>query len=508
MTEQAEAPAIRAKGIGVSFAGVSVLRDVNLDILPAEIHGLVGENGAGKSTLGKVLGGYYTATEGTLEVFGQPTQAWDPHNALARGIAIMHQELQLVPALTVAQNVFMGIEDHKWGVLKSTEASRLTELMDKSGFALDPHAVVADLSIADQQKIEILRALARDARVIVMDEPTSSLSKDEVQNLHAAMQALRDEGRTVIYVSHYLDDILGVTDRVTVLRDGEHVRTASTAEVTKADLVASMLGGGKTETPFPEKAKPVDPPEVLSVKGLASDHGVTNASLTVGKGEIVGLIGLVGSGRSEIVRAIVGADPATKGDVKINGEPYQDRTLAASTRLGCVMVPEDRRKEGLVMTMPVRANMTLPHLAQFSVSGVVQAGRERSRARELIEYFQVRPPIIDGDVSTFSGGNQQKVLIGKWLMENPGIVILDEPSRGVDVGARQRIHEAIAELAASGTAVLLISSEIDEVLGLAHRAYLVDKGAVVEEIDPETNDEASVLTALFRHQAAHVAEHA
>ena len=497
-------PSIRAKNIGVSFSGISVLRDVTLDILPGEIHGLVGENGAGKSTLGKVLGGYYAASEGELEVFGKAVTGWDSHSALANGIAIMHQELQLVPALTVAQNVFLGIEDHRWGVLRATEAQRLHDLMETSGFSLDPHAVVADLSIADQQKIEILRALARDAQVIVMDEPTSSLSKSEVEQLHESMKKLRREGRTVIYVSHFLDDILAVTDRITVLRDGEHVSTVSTGDVTKADLVAAMLGGGKTETPFPHKKISPDGPILLEAKGIKSSHGVENASLTVRKGEIVGLIGLVGSGRSEIARAIIGADPSSGGEVLVDGKPYPDRSLSKSTKRGLVMVPEDRRKQGLVMTMPVRANMSLPHLKHFSSAGVVASNREKSRARELIDHFQVRPAMLDGDVSNYSGGNQQKVLIGKWLMEHPRIVILDEPSRGVDVGARQRIHEAIAELAAAGTAILLISSEIEEVLGLSHRAYLVDKGSIVEEVDPSNNDEASVLSALFHYQSANM----
>ncbi len=498
----AGAPAIRAKDIGVSFSGVSVLRNVTLDILAGEIHGLVGENGAGKSTLGKVLGGYYSASQGELEVFGEKATGWDPHTALAHGVAIMHQELQLVPALTVAQNVFLGIEDHRWGVLRSTEADRLENLMRSSGFSLDPHAVVADLPIADQQKIEILRALARDARVIVMDEPTSSLSKGEVDQLHDAMRKLRAEGRSVVYVSHFLDDILAVTDRITVLRDGEQVATFKTGETEKTDLISAMLGSGKTETPYPPKAVPVRREIVLEAKGIRSAEGAQGASLSIARGEIVGLIGLVGSGRSEIARAIIGADAAVDGEVILEGAPYATRSLAASTDRGLVMVPEDRRKQGLIMTMPVRANMSLPHLKRFSRNGVVNGKAESKRAAELIDHFAVRPAILDGDVSNYSGGNQQKVLIGKWLMENPKIVVLDEPSRGVDVGARQRIHEAICELATSGTAILLISSEIDEVLGLAHRAYLVDSGRIVAEIDPDENDEASVLAALFHYQGA------
>jgi ribose transport system ATP-binding protein len=500
--------AIRTRGLGASFAGVSVLRDITLDIATGEVHGLVGENGAGKSTLGKIIGGYYAASIGQLEIFGREVGPWNPRAALAHGVALMHQELQLVPELTVAQNVFLGIEEKWFGVLRGTESRRLTVLMDSSGFTLNPDAVVSTLSIADRQKIEILRALARDARVIVMDEPTSSLAKDEVTQLHQMMQNLRDAGRTVIYVSHFLDDILSVSDRVTVLRDGNHVLTKPAAELNKAAIVSAMLGNGKTETPFPERNPSESSELVLEVEHLNSHMGVQDASLTIRKGEIVGLIGLVGSGRSEIARAIIGADPST-GTIRLNGQELVERTPFLSTERGIVLVPEDRRRQGLVMTLPVRANMTLPHLQRFAWHGCMRVSKESESVKNLLSDFRVRPQAPEGDVSLFSGGNQQKVVIGKWLLGDPKVVILDEPSRGVDVGARQRIHEAVAELAAKGVAVLIISSEIEEVLGLAHRAYYVDRGKIVEEIDPAVTSQATVLAALFRHQSLskHLASH-
>ena len=500
MTVSGKANAIRTQRLGVSFAAISVLRNITLDIAVGEIHGLVGENGAGKSTLGKVLGGYYAATTGQMEVFGQPADPWNPRAALARGVALMHQELQLVPALTVAQNVFLGIEEKRFGILRRTESGRLALLMASSGFALDPDAVVSTLPIADRQKIEILRALARDAKVIVMDEPTSSLAKDEVRQLHQTMRQLRDQGCTVIYVSHFLDDILSVSDRVTVLRDGDHVLTEDAGRLTKGSIVAAMLGNGKTETPFPDRKVTARTEPALEVTGLTALNGARDLSFTIHRGEIVGLIGLVGSGRSEIARAIIGADPST-GRVRLAGQVFDNRTPYRSTRRGIVMVPEDRRKQGLVMALPVRANMTLPHLRAFSMGGLMRPAAERQTALEFIRYLRVRPANVEGDIAALSGGNQQKVLIAKWLVGDPKVVILDEPSRGVDVGARERIHEAIAELAARGVAVLLISSEIEEVLGLAHRAYLVDKGRIVEEVDPTAVDEAFVLAALFRHQS-------
>ncbi|OAN76415.1 hypothetical protein A8B78_02710 [Jannaschia sp. EhC01] len=492
--------AIAARGVGVSFSGTSVLRGIDLDIHSGEIHGLIGENGAGKSTLGKVLGGYYQASEGQLTVFGQPVQKWGPPEALAQGIAIMHQELQLVPALSVAQNVFLGIEDKRFGVLRNTEAARLKILMNETGFQLNPNDTAGDLSIADRQKVEILRALARDARVIVMDEPTSSLAKDQITHLHEMMRRLRDAGRSVIYVSHFLDDVLDVADRITVLRDGNLVHTVEAAYQTKASMVAAMLGGEKSETPFPPKRPVEHPAPLLIVNNLRSSAGVHGVDINVGAGEIVGLIGLVGSGRTEIARAIIGADPAS-GKVMLEGEAYTNRSPAVSTQKGIVLVPEDRRKQGLVMTLPVSANATLPHLKRFAKGGMLNTGAERDKARALIEEFQVRPAVADGDISSFSGGNQQKVLIAKWLLDNPKLVILDEPSRGVDVGARQLIHEAIAALSARGVGVLVISSEIDEVIGLAHRAYLVDRGRIMDAIDTSTTSEADVLALLFKYQS-------
>lgn len=490
--------ALEARGLTVRFGDVEVLSSVDVDIAAGSIHGLIGENGAGKSTLGKVLGGYYRASSGTLRVFGQVVGRWDPPAALAHGVAIMHQELQLVPHLTVAQNVFMGLEEHRFGVLRRNEAARLEELMETSGLSLDPNAVTADLPIADQQKIEILRALARKARVIVMDEPTSSLSNAEVVQLHRIMERLRAEGRSVIYVTHFLDHILETCDTVTTLRDGQHISTRAMQGLSKSDLVRGMLGGDKAETQFPPKQHPLDPKPLLEVRGLKNRH-VDVPHLTVGKGEIVGLVGLVGSGRTEIARAIVGADPAD-GDISLGGAALP-RHISGATAAGLVMVPEDRRSEGLVMTLPVRANITLPHLGRYAAAGVLSTGQERKRTQRAIKRFDVRPAAVDGDISRYSGGNQQKVLLAKWLEGDPSVVILDEPSRGVDIGARETIHAAIADLAASGVAVLLISSEIDEVLGLSHRAYLVDQGRLVEEIDPGDMTEAQVLQALFHHQA-------
>jgi len=491
-------PLLSARDIGVRFGDIDVLSGVDIDIRPGEIHGLIGENGAGKSTLGKVLGGFYRATHGTIAVAGRRQDRWDTPTALANSVAIMHQELQLVPALTVAQNVFLGLEDNRLGVLRGTEATRLAALMEQSGLFLTPEARAASLTIAEQQKIEILRALARRARLIVMDEPTASLSKTEIDQLHRIMRKLRDEGRSVVYVTHFLNDILDVTDRVTVLRNGRKVHTRDTSGESKETLISAMLGTSKTETLYPEKTYDFGP-VALSVRDLVSPNGARVDRLDIRAGEIVGFAGLVGAGRTEIARAIIGADPAA-GVVEIYGEPLARRSITEATRAGLAMVPEDRRGQGLVMTLPVRANISLPHLGWLSSRGVMRKIRERTLAKGLIEQLDVRPAIVDGDVSNYSGGNQQKVLIGKWLAGAPKVLILDEPSRGVDVGARETIHREIGRLAREGVAILVISSEIDEVLGLATRIFLVERGRLVDEIDPDTVGEAEVLAALFTHQ--------
>lgn len=489
---------LAVKGIGVRFGEIDVLHSIDLEIASGEIHGLIGENGAGKSTLGKVIGGYYRASYGTVSVRGIRQQQWDTPTALSQGIAIMHQELQLVPALTVAQNVYLGLEDQRFGVLRGTERERLMHLMEENGLTLDPDAVTADLTIAEQQKIEILRALARKAEVIVMDEPTSSLSKYEVDQLHRIMTGLRDEGRTVIYVSHFLQDILDVTDRVTVLRNGRLVCTSDTATHNKDSLVSAMLGGAQSQTHYPNKATEHGK-VALSVRNLQSDNGTSVAHLDIHAGEIVGLAGLVGAGRSEIARAIIGADDA-RGEIIVHGEAVVEKSIQNSTDAGVVLVPEDRRKQGLVMSLPVASNISLPHLARLFTSGIVKRQPERELAQSLIEQFNVVPAAVNGDVSNYSGGNQQKVLLSKWLAAQPRVVILDEPSRGVDVGARETIHHAIAALAAQGTAVLLISSEIEEVLGLATRVFLVHRGRLLDEINPNDTTEEQVLATLFSYQ--------
>lgn len=483
-----------------SFGGTEVLSGINIGFRRGEIHALVGENGAGKSTVGKIAGGYYKRSSGAIMLDGQPVTRWDPPSALEAGVAIMHQELQIVPALSVAQNVFLGLETSRGGLLKRDEAARMAQVDRICGFNLDPDRRAGSLPIADQQKIEIMRALARQARVIVLDEPTSSLTLDEIDRLHQTMRRLRDDGHTLIYVTHFLDHVLEVCDRITVLRDGKLVSTGPASDHDKASLVGAMLGTSSTEISYP--ALPPQPPltnPLLAVKDLCVSPRVKNVSINVARGEIVGLVGLVGSGRSEIARAIFGADPAT-GDVTFDGISYDSRSPQRSIARGIAFVPEDRRGQGLVMSNPVRPNVSLASLKSYARFGLMRRKKERRNIVEKVSQFAVKGGGGNDDLRVYSGGNQQKVLLAKWQTINPDLIILDEPSRGVDVGARQHIHQWIVSQAQAGRSVLLISSETEEVLGLSHRAYLVHDGRILNEVDPRKTNVEEVLQTLFHAQ--------
>lgn len=491
-------PVIELAGITKRFGGTAALDGVDLAVHPGSVHALVGENGAGKSTLGKIAAGVYEPDIGRIVVEGRPVGRWDTVRAQRRGIVMMAQELSLVRDLTVAQNVFLGIERSRFGLLRRDHGRRYAELDEIARFGLDPDTRVGDLRIADQQKVEILRALARDAKVIVMDEPTSSLTAHETRRLHEMIRLLTAQGRSVVYVSHFLDAVLEVSDTVTVMRDGRRIRTAPAADQTKASLVEAMLGRELAVSfpPLPPAPHP-DTPPLLEVAALAGDNGVKRASFTVRPGEIVGLLGLVGSGRTEIARALIGADRVSAGTVTLAGRTLGRTTPRRSRDLGLVLVPEDRHGQGLVLQRSVTENITLASLSRFSRLGLIDRRAVGKQVDELVRRLELRPARPELPVRSFSGGNQQKALIAKWLVGDPKLVILDEPTRGVDVGAKFAIYELIADLAARGVGVLLISSEHEEVLGLAHRAHLISRGEVLDEVDPRGLAVEDVLRRLF-----------
>ncbi len=500
---------VELRGIGRRFGGVQALRDIDLVIERGSIHGLVGENGAGKSTLGKIVAGVHRPDQGELRIDGKLTDYRSPRDALADGVTIITQEPTLVPHRSVLENVFLGIESRKLGVLdKRAMRRRYAQLIEQAQLELPPNALARTLRVAEQQKAEILRAIARGASLIVMDEPTSALTTDEAERLLEVVTRLRERGTTIIYVSHLLEEVLRLVDRITVLRDGRLVRTAPAAEETAGGLVSAMLGRS-LELAFPDKVYPRDDaPIVFSVRDLSRGGAISDISIDVRAGEIVGLAGLIGSGRSEVARAIFGADRRDSGEIELGGKPLKIRTPRDAIRAGVVMLPEDRKTQGLLMLRSIADNVTLPHLDTVSRGGVLATRRERHAAAGLMEQVDVRAKGPSAKLNTLSGGNQQKVLFAKWLLRTPRVFIADEPTRGVDVGAKRAICELIHSLAAQGKAVLLISSEHEEVLGLAHRVLVMRGGRIVAELDRHTMSEDALLHAAFATETGETQEEA
>ncbi len=494
----ADAPQLQVelRGVGKSFGGLPVLEDIDLRLEPGSVHALVGENGAGKSTLSKIIAGVYTADTGVMLIDGEEASFSTPREALDRGIATIAQELALVPGLSVAENVFLGREPRTFGwVNRRALRQQFVALAARTGFELDPDALVGSLRTADQQKVEILRALARGASLIIMDEPTASLPAHDTELLHAVVRQLAASGHTVVLVSHFLSEVLELADTVTILRDGRLIRTAPAAQETEASLIEGMLGRTLGSVFPPKPAAPDAAPAVLTVTGLTAP-GVSNVSFTVHAGEIVGLAGLVGAGRSEIAHAIFGANRRGAGTVVVGDAECPPSSIPQALRRGIFLIPESRKEQGLVLGRSIRQNVTLSNLGQVSSAGWVRDGAERREARSMLDRVTVA-----GDdrrpVSALSGGNQQKVLFARALQQSRSVLIADEPTRGVDVGSRRAIYDLIVEQADQGIGVLVISSDVEELLGLAHRILVVRGGRIVGEYAGEQMTEENVLTAAF-----------
>jgi len=487
---------LEVRSVSKRFGATIALDNVNLKIASGTIHSLIGENGAGKSTLGKILSGVYQLDSGEVELAGQAVIIGSPREALSRGITIIAQELSLVPSRTAADNVYLGIEDHAgpW-VRRTVIKERFEELMKSSGIAVPNDRPIAELSIGDQQKVEILRALARNAEVIVMDEPTARLSVEETGVLKSVMRSLRDQGKTIIFVSHFLGDVLDVSDAITIMRDGKIIRTSKPTEETHDSLVEAMTGR-KAGDAFPAKKPPLAPVSVLEVTGLTRGALFSDISFTVGAGEIVALAGLVGSGRSEVARAIYGADPIDSGEVKLQGNTIKISHPATAISNGIAMIPESRKDQGLILDRPIRENIALPYLKKLS-SVLMKRRQENSLVSENFQAAGIRALSSEMSVRSLSGGNQQKVLFARSLAGAPTLFIADEPTRGVDVGSKRAIYELMVDLASKGMAVLVISSELDEVVGLAHRVIVMQTGKIVAELVGDQISESAVVAAAF-----------
>lgn len=481
-----------------SYGGTQVLHGITVEFAPGSVHGLVGENGAGKSTLMKILTGVERPNAGRILVGGREISVKSPADALHHQLSIISQELATVPARTVLENVFLGAWSSRGGLLRQgQDRRRFTELCERVGFQLDPDRQVGTLTIAEQQQVEILRAVSRGSRLIVMDEPTAVLTTSETQALLALIRRLAADGVIVILVSHFLEEVLAVCDTVTVLRDGRHILTEPAEQHTPDSLVAAMAGRS-LELLFPELPELAeDAPVVLEARGLSRGQAVRGVDLTVHRGEIVGIAGLVGSGRSELARLVFGADRPDSGEVTVNGRRPRPGSPAAGMRAGIAMVPESRKDQGLHLTQSVRDNVTMASISRISRGGVRRPGAESRLAADATARLDVRGADLGGQVWTLSGGNQQKVMFAKWIARKPDLLIVDEPTRGVDVGAKAEIHRLITDLARAGTAVLLISSEVEEVLGLSHRVIVMRQGRVSASFTASQTSPEEVLAAAF-----------
>ncbi len=487
------------QGIVKSYPGVLALRGVDLRVDPGQVMGLVGENGAGKSTLLKVLAGAVPADAGTVEIDGTPLELRNPRDSQQAGIAVIYQELMLAEHLSVAENVFAGREPgRRWrGVDFSAMRRATARLLDELGVDASPDDQVGRLNMARRQMVEIARALSMDTRVIVMDEPTSSLTEDEVKTLLALVRRLRKRGVSVVYVSHRMREIFAVADTITVLRDGKLVGVRAVADVTPNQIVTMMVGRdlvdmyGTRPAAIPASNPPTTP--VLDVRGLHAGPRVKDVSFTVSAGEIVGMAGLVGAGRTETALAVFGLNRPTDGSVHVDGKLVRLRNPREAIAAGIAYVPEDRQQQGLFLGLPVRVNISAASLGDVCVQGLVSGRRDAALSRRLTGELRVRTPSMETPVRTLSGGNQQKVVLARWLARRPRVLILDEPTRGVDVGAKAEIYRLIRAIAAEGVAVLVISSELPEVLGLSDRVLVMCEGCLVGDLPAGEAGEEQVM---------------
>ena len=501
-TQPAPPPALVLHRVVKSFGPVVALRSGSLTLERGSIHALIGENGAGKSTLVKIVAGLYRRDAGDFLLDGESVDFTSTAQSKAAGIAVIYQEPTLFPDLSVTENIFMGRQPTgRFGRIdRKAMRAEAVEIFQRLGVALDPDRVTEGLSIADQQIIEIAKAISLDARVLIMDEPTAALSGVEVERLFAVARSLRDEGRALLFISHRFDEVFDLCDTVTVMRDGSYIDTTAIAETTVDDLVRQMVGRDVTEL-FPKLPAEVGE-VVLEVDGLTRAGVFRDISFTVCAGEIVGLAGLVGAGRSEVARAVFGVDTYETGSVRLNGMPLPKGNPRKATVRGIALVPEDRRKQGLVLDDGVSRNITLAIRSKLSKWGLLWGSLENEAAKIWASKLEVKTAALDAEAGTLSGGNQQKVVLGKWLATEPKVLIVDEPTRGIDVGTKAEVHRLMSQLAQQGIAILMISSELPEVLGMADRVLVMREGRLTGEFPrKEATPEAVMYAATADAEA-------
>ncbi|WP_416974276.1 sugar ABC transporter ATP-binding protein [Streptomyces sp. 4F14] len=484
---------LRIEGIRKTFPGVVALDRVDFDLRRGEVHVLLGENGAGKSTLIKMLSGAYTPDEGRILAGGEEVRIHGAQDSERLGIATIYQEFNLVPDLTVAENIFLGRQPRKYGMIdrKQMEADAAV-LLERVGVSVSPRARVRELGIARLQMVEIAKALSLNARVLIMDEPTAVLTSEEVEKLFVIVRKLREDGVGIVFITHHLEEIAALGDRVTVIRDGKSVGQVP-ASTPEEELVRLMVGRS-IEQQYPRERGDVSEAPLLSVEGLTRDGVFHDVSFEVRAGEVVGIAGLVGAGRTEVVRAVFGADPYDHGTVRVSGDSLRKHDVVAAMAAGIGLVPEDRKGQGLVLDQSVEENLGLVTLRSATKGGIVDLKSQHDDAARIAQQLGVRMAGLGQQVRTLSGGNQQKVVIGKWLLADTKVLILDEPTRGIDVGAKVEIYQLINELTAAGAAVLMISSDLPEVLGMSDRVLVMAQGRIAGELSADEATQDAVMS--------------
>ncbi|ORM68114.1 D-xylose ABC transporter ATP-binding protein [Pantoea wallisii] len=486
--------ALEAEGISKFFPGVKALDNVSLRIKPGSVHALMGENGAGKSTLMKCLIGMYRPDKGTIRIKGEPVQFQDTMDALRSGISMIHQELNLVPYMTVAENIWLGREPMKYGFVDHGKLNKQTqELLNKLNIRLKADRLVGDLSIASQQMVEIAKAVSWNSDIVIMDEPTSALTETEVAHLFTIIRDLRAQGKAIIYISHKMDEIFSITDEISIFRDGTWVGSNSTTAFTRQSLITQMVGRELTQL-FPKFNSAIGE-DVLTVRSLTCKDRFTDVSFTVRKGEILGVAGLVGAGRSEVMESLFGMESFDSGEILIDGVPVKIDSPSTAIEKGMAFLTEDRKKSGLFLVLSVLENMSIVNMPDYiGKSGFVSHMKMAQDCMEQIRKLNIKTPTMDQIINNLSGGNQQKVLIARWLLAQPKILILDEPTRGIDVGAKAEIYRLISELANRGVAIIMVSSELPEILGMSDRVMVMHGGRITGILDKEEADQETILS--------------
>ena len=483
--------------VSKQFPGVKALDRINLRLRPGSVHALMGENGAGKSTLMKIIAGGIRPTSGEIRIRGMRQDFQAPADAMKCGIAMIHQELNLVPHMTVSENIWVGREPRRFGFVDHGALRRRTvDLLGRFGIALDPDVEVASLAVANQQMVEIAKAVSYEPDILIMDEPTSSLTEQEVQHLFTIIRRLRDQGRAIVYISHKMSEIFAIADEISVFRDGTHVATGNASEFTQKSLIGLMVGRELTHM-FP-KADVAIGEVVLRATGLTLPGVFRDVSFELRRGEILGFAGLIGAGRTNVAEAIYGVTPAMSGSIEIDGAPARIRSPVDAKRHGMAFLTEDRKASGLFLMLSVLENMQIASVADYCRGGFVRQDALRDASEGMRRALQVKTPDMDTMIENLSGGNQQKVLIARWLMTAPRILILDEPTRGIDVGAKSEIHRLMSELVEKGLSILMVSSELPEILGMSDRVVVMQEGRVAGILDRSEATQERIMELAAR----------